>query len=346
MAWEAGPSVSVFADGLFTGKVAVVTGGGTGLGREVAHAVARLGGDVVVAGRTPATLDEVASSIAARGGTCLAVPTNIREPDQVAALRDAVYERFGRVDCLVNNAGGQFPALPTAVSDNGWRSVIDLNLNGTWNMTSRFMVSMAEAGIGSIVNVVHTFSFERGAPWFVHSGAARAGVVNMVKTLAPYLMRRGVTINAFAPGVFSTPGLVAAELEAVGRTEETFTDELVAEGTTVRLGRWTRWPPWCSTCAPPPPVTCAGRRSSPTGRRCRRTGSASSPKTLCKGRPPGRVRNPTKAPRDRSCGWRRNRPGQRYTTRWTNVTAHRTPMSTASARRSRSESSSTTADST
>ncbi len=113
---------------------------------------------------------------------------------------------------------------------------MDLNLNGTWNMTSRFMAPMAEAGSGSIVNVVHTFSFDRGAPMFVHSGAARAGVVNMVKTLAPYLMRRGVTINAFAPGVFSTPGMVASELATVGRTEEAFTDELVAEGTTVRLG--------------------------------------------------------------------------------------------------------------
>jgi NAD(P)-dependent dehydrogenase (short-subunit alcohol dehydrogenase family) len=236
VSWGAGPGVSVFANALFAEKVAVVTGGGTGLGREVAHAFARLGAHVVVAGRTPGTLDDTATSIAAAGGSCLAVPTNIREPDQVEALRDTVYGRFGRADFLVNNAGGQFPSLPSAVSDNGWRAVVDLNLNGTWNVTSRFMGPMAEAGSGAIVNVVHTFSFERGAPMFVHSGAARAGVVSMVKTLAPYLMRRGVTINAFAPGVFSTPGMVASELTTVGRTEEGFTDELVAEGTTVRLG--------------------------------------------------------------------------------------------------------------
>jgi NAD(P)-dependent dehydrogenase (short-subunit alcohol dehydrogenase family) len=236
MSWAPGPGVSVFSAAVFEGQVAVVTGGGTGLGREVAHALAHLGARVVIAGRTEATLDQVADSIKRCGGQCLAVPTNIRELDQVDALRDRVYDTFGKVDHLINNAGGQFPATPTAISDNGWRAVVDLNLNGTWNMTNRFMVPMAEAGSGSIVNVVHTFSFDRGAPMFVHSGAARAGVVNMVKTLAPYLMRRGVTINAFAPGVFTTPGMVAAELESTGRSAETFTEELIAEGTTVRMG--------------------------------------------------------------------------------------------------------------
>lgn len=236
VSWSPGPAVSVFAEGVMAGQVALITGGGTGLGRELAFAFARLGAQTVIAGRTAERLDAVAAAIGDAGGRCLAVPTNIREPEQVEALRATVYERFGRVDSLVNNAGGQFPSVPSAISDNGWRAVVDLNLHGTWTMTQRFMQPMAAAGSGAIVNVVHTFSFERGAPLFAHSGAARAGVVSMVKTLAPYLMRHGVTINAFAPGVFATPGMVGAELEAMGRTAESFTAELVAEGTTVRMG--------------------------------------------------------------------------------------------------------------
>ena len=226
----------MFAPDLFEGKVAVITGGGSGLGRELAHAFARLGGHPVIAGRTAAKLDDVVTSIKEGGGECTAIPTNIRDTDQVDALRDEVYERFGRTDYLINNAGGQFPAVPSAISDNGWRSVVDLNLNGTWNMIGRFMPPMAEAGSGAIVNVVTLFSFERGAPMFLHSGAARAGVVNMTKTLAPYLMRHGVTINVLAPGVFTTPALIASELGPLGHTEESFLDEVVTQRMSARLG--------------------------------------------------------------------------------------------------------------
>jgi peroxisomal trans-2-enoyl-CoA reductase len=135
------------------------------------------------------------------------VPTNIREVDQVQSLVVRSIERFGAIDFLVNNAGGQFPARPSQISDRGWRSVIDLNLNGTWNLCSRVVPHMVQRRFGAIVNIVHIYSFDRGAPTFIHSGAARAGVVNMTRSLAYYLARHGVTINALAPGSVSTAGL-------------------------------------------------------------------------------------------------------------------------------------------
>src|SRR5262249_12392480 len=160
-----------------------------------------------IASRKPENLDPTAAEIAALGAPCLAVPTNIRETDQVDALVQQTLERFGAIDCLVNNAGGQFPARPSDISDRGWRAVVDLNLNGTWNMCSRVGPHMTARGTGAIVNIVHIYSFDRGGAAFAHSGAARAGVVSLTKSLAYYWARHGVTINALAPGSVSTRGL-------------------------------------------------------------------------------------------------------------------------------------------
>jgi len=225
-----------FAPDLFAGRVALITGGGTGIGQCAALAFARYGADVIVAGRTRETLEGTAAEVAALGRECLVVPTNIREPAAVDALCDAAYARFGQVDFLVNNAGGQFPALPSQISDNGFRSVVDLNLNGTWNMISRFMGPMTAAGSGAIVNVVHIFSFDRGAPWFVHSGAARAGVVSLTRSMAPYLGYHGVTINALAPGTVATPGMHENEVGQLGFDEEAWAIEAEAIGPMRRMG--------------------------------------------------------------------------------------------------------------
>ena len=198
-----------FAPGLFAGRTAVVTGGGRGIGRAIALGFARLGANVVIASNAPEELEQVAEEIGALGVECLQVDVNIRDVASVDAFRDATLERFGAVDYLVNNAGGQFQAHPFNISDNGWRAVIDLNLNGTWNVCSRFMRHMMERQSGSIVNLAHVFSFERGAPMFAHSGAARAGVVNLTRSLAPYLEQRNVTINVLAPGTTISPEAAA-----------------------------------------------------------------------------------------------------------------------------------------
>jgi peroxisomal trans-2-enoyl-CoA reductase len=199
--------LGTFVPDLFRGRTALVTGGGSGIGKQIALAFARFGANVVIASRKAENLEAAARDIATRGAQCLAVPTNIRETEQVDALVAQALARFGAIDFLVNNAGGQFPARPSDISDRGWRAVVDLNLNGTWNMCSRVGRHMLARGFGAVVNIVHIYSFERGSPAFAHSGAARAGVVNLTRSLAYYWARHGVTINALAPGTVSTTGV-------------------------------------------------------------------------------------------------------------------------------------------
>jgi NAD(P)-dependent dehydrogenase (short-subunit alcohol dehydrogenase family) len=203
-------------DALFAGRTAIVTGGGSGMGRVIARRFAALGAGVVIAGRHAETLDETLATIEADGGACLAQPTDIRQVEQVEALVAAALARFGRIDFLINNAGGQFPARPSAISDRGWRAVVDLNLNGTWNMLSRVGPHLTAQGFGAVVNIVHVYVFGRGAPSFAHSGAARAGVVNLTRTLANYWSRHNVTVNALAPGSIATPGLREKEYAQLG----------------------------------------------------------------------------------------------------------------------------------
>ncbi len=196
---------SVFRPGLFTGQVAWVTGGGSGIGRCAAHELASLGATVILSGRTAAKLDNVAAEIAADGGRSEVLPFDIRDEDAVKASTAEVVRRHGRIDALVNNAGGQFPSPLAAISRRGFDAVVASNLTGGFlMMREAFTQSMQQHG-GAIVNM--TADFRNGMPGMGHSGAARAGMSNLTMSAAFEWAHAGVRVNAVAPGWVASSGM-------------------------------------------------------------------------------------------------------------------------------------------
>jgi citronellol/citronellal dehydrogenase len=198
------PPSEVFRPGLLDGQVAIVSGGGGGLGRATAFELASLGARVVVCGRREELLHETARL--APGGRCEAVACDIREEHQVAALVDATLERHGRIDLLVNNAGGQFLSPAEDITPKGFRTVIRLNVEGTWLMTHAVATSaMIPQGSGKVVSI--TLSPHNGLAGMAHSSAARAAVENLMRALSIEWSRFGIRLNAVAPGQFATETL-------------------------------------------------------------------------------------------------------------------------------------------
>lgn len=196
---------SVFREGLFAGQVGIVTGGGTGIGRCIAHELAALGAKVVLASRTLEKLERTRKEIEEDGGLADSIPCNIRSEAEVQKLVALTLERHGRIDFLVNNGGGQFVSPVENISLKGWNAVIETNLTGTFLLSKEVVVrTMAENG-GAIVNIVAEMS--RGMPMMGHSGAARAAVVNLTKTSALEWAQYGVRVNAVAPGLIESSGL-------------------------------------------------------------------------------------------------------------------------------------------
>lgn len=197
---------TIFKPGLFKDKVAIVTGGGTGIGCAIAEELAYGGAKVAIASRKLNRLIPAAKGLS-RDHNAEVEPftCNIREREDCEKLVDDVLEKFGRVDFLINNGGGQFPAPAEAIKEKGWKAVIDTNLNGTWNMTQVTGQKWMLQHGGRIISIVA--DMWRGFPTMVHTGAARAGVVNMTMTLAVEWARAGVLINAIAPGTIISTGM-------------------------------------------------------------------------------------------------------------------------------------------
>lgn len=195
----------IFAPGLLDGQVALVSGGGSGLGRATAVELAACGAQVVVCGRRAEPLEETVALC--EQGRCLARPCDIREEDQVEALVDEVLDRHGRIDLLVNNAGGQYLTPAEDITPKGFRTVIRLNVEGTWLMTHAVATkAMIPSGRGGKV-VSLTISPHNGLPGMAHSSAARAAVENLTRVLAIEWARFDVKLTAIAAGQFATETL-------------------------------------------------------------------------------------------------------------------------------------------
>lgn len=195
----------VFRGGLYEGEVVLVTGGGTGIGLDVARETGRLGAKVAFCGRRPERLEAAAAALTAEGLTVYAAPCDIRQPEMVTAFVERVCAELGPISVLVNNAGGQFPTTAESLSPKGFEAVVRNNLLGTWTMTHAVATrALIPQKRGRIVNVIA--NVRRGFPGMVHTGAARAGVENMTKTLAVEWAQHGVRVNAVAPGVIKTSG--------------------------------------------------------------------------------------------------------------------------------------------
>jgi citronellol/citronellal dehydrogenase len=198
---------SVFRPGLFNGQVAIVTGGGSGIGRCTAHELASLGAGLALIGRTPEKLQAVRDEIlAAEPAAAISIHVcDIREEGLVRETVAAILSTHGRIDALLNNAGGQFPARLRDLSQKGWETVLRNNLTGGFLMARECYTQWMEANGGAIVNIIA--DMWNGMPGMGHSGAARAGMLNFTETAACEWAQAGVRVNAVAPGWIASSGL-------------------------------------------------------------------------------------------------------------------------------------------
>ncbi len=208
----------MFKDQIFRDRTAVITGGGTGLGRAFAFRFSELGARLVLASRDPAHLEPTCAEIRERGGEVVAVATDVRVPEQVEKMVHRTVEQFGRLDILINNAAGNFLCKAEKLTYNGWRSVVDIVLNGTFYCSRAALEPMRTQQYGRIVNIIATYA-TAASPGTVHSCAAKAGVLAMTRTLAVEWARYNIRVNAVAPGAFPTEGAGSRLMLAPGAAD-------------------------------------------------------------------------------------------------------------------------------
>jgi citronellol/citronellal dehydrogenase len=222
------PYNSVYAPGLFRGKTIIVTGGGSGIGRCTAHELAHLGADVVIVGRNPDKLATVVAEITEDGGAVTAHVCDIRDEASVIATIEAVLAANGRIDGLVNNAGGQYRTEMKTISTKGFEAVVRNNLTGGFIFMREVYTRWMEANGGAIVNIIA--DIWNGWPEFAHSGAARGGMFTLTETAACEWAHSGVRVNSVAPGGIASSGF--------DKYEPHITQRLLDYADLVPLGRY------------------------------------------------------------------------------------------------------------
>jgi peroxisomal 2,4-dienoyl-CoA reductase len=224
------PDATVFRDGLFTGQVGIVTGGGTGIGFGIAELLASLGMHVVLASRRAEHIEPAAARLRQAGHQASAATLDVRDPDRVREVVAGVAARHGRLDLLVNNAAGNFYVASETMSPNAWRSVIEIDLSGTFFCSQAALPHLRSSGGGSIVNISMTLHY-RGWPQMAHATAAKGGIDALTRTLALEWASANVRVNAVAPGPVPTEGV----LKAFARPPAAGTD-LFADATSRDVG--------------------------------------------------------------------------------------------------------------
>jgi len=205
----------MFQKDLFEGKTILVTGGGSGIGFEITKQFLQYGAEVYIASRKGDRLEKAQKSLS-EFGECKSFQLDIRDNEKIEALAKLIESESGKLDVLINNAGGQFPSPAKDFSANGWNSVINTNLNGTWFMTQAMAKHFfLKQQSGAIVNII--INQFRGAPGMAHSGAARAGVENLSKSLAIEWVKENIRVNCVAPGIIESSGLENYPAELVAQ---------------------------------------------------------------------------------------------------------------------------------